>query len=158
MNTGEVILNDLLNAAVALIEDPPARQIVTHGEHAVKCELVAVSGGNIRLDRQRGQKCAAIPILTARIVIARKCWPTVTGSGDEPPAAAVTAAGLQLIKDGWDLSTGLQRLSSAGQLFPNATPANGGTISCEGVIVTGSEPMGPFADIAAWRVIVDVHV
>lgn len=155
MNLASTIASDLLASAVSLVDDPPARQIVTHGNHAITCDLLAVVLHDLRLERPPGGRCTAIPVLPFSVVIARSCWPTVDADGGVetglPDAAEVTAAASRLADDIWTLAIGMQERNAAGNLFPNAR------VACTAVIFTGSEPIGPFADVAGWRLNVEVR-
>lgn len=147
------LLTDLLDAAVSVLTDPPARQYVGHGDFAHDCELLAVRLQSIRTEAPDqmagGQGCALIPVITLQLTLLR-CYPAVDGDGI-PDADELTAASLVLTDDSVGLSGGLLAMWEENTLFPTAG------FHCDKVTVGVLDPVGPAGGTAGWRISFEVR-
>lgn len=147
------LLDDLLDAAVAALTDPPDRQFVAHGAHAHDCEMVASRLVALRTDTVEGARGMAggpvIPVVTLRVLLLR-CYPAVDSDG-LPDAAELTTASQTLADDAVDLSGGLLARWEAGTLFPTAG------IHADRVEIGLLEPVGPSGGYAGLSVDVEVR-
>lgn len=138
------LLTDLRAAVVAVLTDPPARQLIGHGAFAHDCEMVGVRLATITFetaDLGAGSPgCAVVPVIPLQLVVLR-CWPTVD-SGGIPDAAEITAASLTLADDAVAVTGALLDLWRAGTLFPTVG------VHCSRVEFGPLEPIDPEGGIA----------
>ena len=151
MNTAtiQILLDDLLDAAVAELSSPPARQITAHGAFAFDCEQVTsrlVDWTLTPLDERA--LFPVINVITIAVSVLR-CYPHSTGDEPIPDAADITAAALVLAADLAELTEGLSSRWEAGTLFPTVTPD-----VLEGAQVgwVGARSLGPEGGFAGWEV------
>jgi hypothetical protein len=139
------LLNDLLAAAVSVVENPPERRFVAHGAWAHDCESVTVKVTDVRLTQMANVGCSA-QIVTTLAACVLRCYPGPDPDGNPPTAATITTAAQQLADDIEDLTTGLLDLYGAGTLFSVAD------LDCSQVQWIGARPLGPEGLIAGWEV------
>lgn len=148
------IADDLLVSAVAVLADPPARQVIVHGVFALDCEMVAVRLLGLTMDGVDDDlgrpSCVIIPNAAFDVTVIR-CYPTVD-QGGEPAADEISTAARTLLDDAVALSGGIADRWSAGTLVPSAGN------HCDRVTVGPLTPVNPQGGVAGWRSTITVRL
>ena len=143
-----VLLDDLLDSAVAELTSPPARTFVAHGAFALDCECVCSSLVDWTLAPV--DERAPFPVInqiTLAVTVLR-CYPHSMGDELIPDAADLTTATNTLAGDLAELTEGLSTRWGNDTLFPSLSPDTmvGGQVGW-----IGARAIGPSGGFAGWE-------
>lgn len=147
------LADELLTTAMAALDDPPERTLVSHGEPAYDCAQLTVHV--VRLQPKPGvpngsERCTVYPTLRLAVTLLRCVTAVEEGSDPIPSAETLHAENMALAEDGWRLWKHLTGAWARGELP--------GELGC-GVVRWGAlEPRGPIGGLAGWRIEIEYEL
>lgn len=138
------LASSLLASSAATLDSPPTRQVVTWFDAAVpagKCDELAVcvprlwrantitGRGAVAPPQPRAQP--SLPVCSLRVRLSQVCWPVVKQGGNDPSAAAITAAALDAFTQQGTIWLGICAMANDGTLFSDVPDLGEGCLRSE---------------------------